>query len=302
MNAIPEPDQLELATESNFNEQAYLAANPDIARAVANGNLGTGWQHFQAYGRREGRKQLISAESCKPPPTDPAADRDRRFLHPDVPLPKIARHMEREHLILELGDLPGKRILEIGSRKVTSTMRLRDKLKHAEYVGFDYYPGANVDVVGDAHRLSSYFEQKFDFVYSSAVFEHLAMPWLVAPEIAKVMNVGGYLLLETHFSFNSHERPWHFFQFSDMALRCLFSPALGFDCLDAGMSNPIVARFSNLADEYLRNQPITGLYCHSEYLGIKQRDVTDFDWNKVDLQEVVGNTHYPPPKESQLRE
>jgi hypothetical protein len=34
--------------------------------------------------------------------------------------------------------------------------------------------------------------------------------------------VGGVLFVETHFSFSSHERPWHFFQFSDMALRVLF--------------------------------------------------------------------------------
>jgi hypothetical protein len=62
------------------------------------------------------------------------------------------------------------------------------------------------------------------------------MPWLVATEIAKLLKVGGVLFVETHFSFSSHERPWHFFQFSDMALRVLFSPALGMECIEAGMS------------------------------------------------------------------
>ena len=57
----------------------------------------------------------------------------------------------------------------------------------ASYVGFDFYPGENVDVVGDAHKLSSYFghDEKFDLIFSSAVFEHLHMPWIVAQEIQK---------------------------------------------------------------------------------------------------------------------
>jgi hypothetical protein len=59
------------------------------------------------------------------------------------------------------------------------------------------------------------------------------------------------------------------------------------------MSNPIVARFSLLADPYLRNRSVTGLYCHSEYLGRKVRDVENFQWGDVDLAEVVGQTTYP---------
>jgi ubiquinone/menaquinone biosynthesis C-methylase UbiE len=152
--------------------------------------------------------------------------------------------------------------------------------------------------VGDAHKLSSYFEndEQFDLIYSSACFEHFAMPWVVVTEIAKLLKVGGTVFVETHFSFSAHERPWNFFQFSDMALKTLFSPALGFECIEAGMSNPIVGRFSSLADKYLRNTPVVGLYCHSEYLGKKVRDVENFEWDKVTLKELVGETKYPEPK------
>ena len=62
------------------------------------------------------------------------------------------------------------------------------------------------------------------------------------------------------------------------------------------MSNPIVGRFSSLADDYLKNRPIKGLYCHSEYLGRKLRDVPDFDWNKTTLEDIVTTTKYPQPK------
>ncbi|HSK70290.1 MAG TPA: methyltransferase domain-containing protein, partial [Pyrinomonadaceae bacterium] len=207
---------------------------------------------------------------------------DKSYLAPDVPISKIVSHQKWQKYLYEIGNKPGMRILEIGSREVTGASNARNEFAKAVYIGFDYYPGKNVDVVGDAHKLSSYFEEKdkFDIIYSSASFEHFAMPWVVAAEIAKLLKVGGIVFIETHFSFSSHERPWNFFQFSDMALKVLFSEALGFECIEAGMSNPIVGRFSSLADSYLKNQPVNGLYCHSEYLGRKIKNVKDFDWAK----------------------
>ena len=219
-----------------------------------------------------------------------------KSLDPNVPLARVASHSNYMKYLTEFANHEGMRVLEIGSREVTGSSDARRLFGKAEYVGFDYYAGNNVDVVGDAHKLSSYFPgQRFDLVYSSACFEHFAMPWQVATEIAKVLKVGGVIFVETHFPFSSHERPWHFFQFSDMALRVLFSPALGIECIEAGMSNPIVGRFSSLADEYLRFRRVPGLYCHSEYLGKKVRDVEDFSWDAVNLQRVVGGTEYPEP-------
>jgi len=193
---------------------------------------------------------------------------DKHFLATDVPTPKLVSHQKWKNYLYNIGNNPGMKILEIGSREVTGESNARKEFQNAEYIGFDYYPGKNVNVVGDAHKLSSYFkkEDKFDLIYSSACFEHFAMPWLVAIEISKLLKIGGIVFVETHFSFASHERPWHFYQFSDMALKTLFSNALGFECIEAGMSNPMIGRFSSLADEYLRYKPITGLYCHSEYL------------------------------------
>jgi len=116
------------------------------------------------------------------------------------------------------------RVLEIGSREVTGPSQARARFVDAEYVGFDYYPGPNVDIVGDVHRLSSCFleNEKFDIIYSIACFEHFAMPWLVASEISKILKVGGIVYVKTHFSNGAHELPWNFFQFSDMGLRVLF--------------------------------------------------------------------------------
>jgi hypothetical protein len=217
------------------------------------------------------------------------------YLHPDVPISSDTYHF---NYLIGLGNQPGKKILEIGSREVTGESKARKSFCNASYVGFDFYPGPNVDVVGDAHKLSHYFDEPFDIIYSYAVFEHFAMPWLVALEIAKCLKIGGIICITSHFSFSSHERPWHFFQFSDMALKSLFSPVLGFECIEAGMSNPIIGRFSSgVQDSYLANQRVTGLYCHSTFLGRKVKEVPEnFDWMDINLQDVVEATVYPKPK------
>jgi len=38
-----------------FNEQSYLLTNPDIAGAMARGEVPSGWDHYQRFGQREGR-------------------------------------------------------------------------------------------------------------------------------------------------------------------------------------------------------------------------------------------------------
>jgi SAM-dependent methyltransferase len=228
------------------------------------------------------RKLIVTIEGCL----------DHCYLDEQVPL--MDHHARFASLITDYNH-PGRRVLEVGSREVTGKSDARRHFRQTEYVGFDYYAGANVDVVGDAHKLASYFRsgEKFDLIYSVACFEHFAMPWVVATEIAKLLKIGGCVFIATHFSYSSHERPWHFFQFSDMALRVLFPPALGFECIEAGASDPMVGRFSALASRDLRYRPIAGLYCGSAYLGRKVRDVHDFAWERTDLASLVDGTSYP---------
>lgn len=214
--------------------------------------------------------------------------------------PKVIRDEKISHgkwidYLVELCDKPGMKILEIGSRNVTGAV-IRDRFHNAHYVGFDYYPGENVDVVGDIHQLSGYFDEKFDLIFSSAVFEHLAMPWIASLEIIKLLKKGGYVFIETHYSYSSHERPWHFFQFSENALEVLFPEKFGMRCVRKGCSNLLEGRFSmEDASEYLRGKLVNGLYCHSEYLGQKFADVneTDLNWLNISLEDVRNGTEYP---------
>jgi hypothetical protein len=164
------------------------------------------------------------------------------------------------------------RVLEIGSRSVVSDALWKSVIPDCDYIGFDILGGKNVDVIGDAHRLSKYFKpQSFDLVISFAVFEHLAMPWLVAEEISRVLDIGGHACIETHFSFSEHELPWHFFQFNNRALELLFCKELGFEIIDSGLDNPIVGRFSQYSADYLRGKLVPDLYCHSSIIVKKIR-------------------------------
>jgi hypothetical protein len=211
--------------------------------------------------------------------------------------PKYVSHENWMNYLIEHFNRPGMRVLEVGSRNVTGT-NFRKNFNHASYFGFDFYEGENVDIVGDAHKLSNYFsnQEKFDLIFSSAVFEHLHMPWVAAYEIQKMLKVGGYVFIETHFSFSSHERPWHFFQFSDMGLRALFNDSLGFDLIDKGMSNPIAGFFGSSASGYLRYKPVLELYCHSEILCRKRSEVNEFEWSQVTTDGIVEGSRYPLPK------
>lgn len=221
------------------------------------------------------------------------------FKRPKIEKPRLVSHTDWPAYLAENFNKPGMRILEIGSRNVTGA-NFREMFDQADYIGFDYLDGENVDIVGDAHRLDSFFQegQKFDLIFSSAVFEHLYMPWVVAEKMADLLADEGHIFVETHFSFISHERPWNFFQFSDMGLRALFNDALGLEKLDGGMSNPIVGVYGAKAVPSLRFRPLKELYCHSAILVRKYKPISDFDWRKCEAAQLVGETHYPAPKKA----
>ena len=136
------------ATLENFNEVAYLLANPDVGFAVMNGELVSGYQHFVSHGIKEHRNQMISRVNQH--------DLDYRYLG-SVPISNVASHANQNKLIKNLL-FKGAQVLEVGSRCVTSqSMWLRNACHDigANYVGFEYYQGSNVDVSGDAHYLGN---------------------------------------------------------------------------------------------------------------------------------------------------
>jgi len=56
-------------------------------------------------------------------------------------------------------------VREIGSRVVTGA-NYRSRFENVDYIGFDLQLDPNVDVVGDGHKLSDFFEEEsFDLIF-----------------------------------------------------------------------------------------------------------------------------------------
>ena len=136
------------------------------------------------------------------------------------------------------GKAPAGPILAVGIRSVTAEVletRLAP-LRGREVIGFDIHPGFGVDVVGDAHRLSSYFPpDHFAGIYTLSLLEHLAAPWLFAAECAKVLKLTGRLLHRAPWTWPTHAQPNDFWRMSTEALESLFSARLGFRTISSGI-------------------------------------------------------------------
>src|SRR3990172_10862088 len=78
-------------------------------------------------------------------------------------------HENFQFFINRVNGIKDAKILEIGSHNVTGNIQKNRFTTYKEYVGFDYHPGENVDMVGDAHKLSKHLpENHFDAVFSIA--------------------------------------------------------------------------------------------------------------------------------------
>ena len=134
------------------------------------------------------------------------------------------------------------RVVEIGARAVSPGAKLLAERFAPEctFIGVDVHEAPGVDIVADAHFLSRAIAPgSVDGVYSLAVLEHVAAPWLVAAEINKILRVGGLTMHSVPQSFPIHEMPNDFWRMTDVALRVLFGPDTGFEVVKSGMSNPV---------------------------------------------------------------
>jgi SAM-dependent methyltransferase len=180
-------------------------------------------------------------------------------------------------------------ILEIGSRNISHKNHFTS---FSEYVGFDVNEGSNVDVVGDAHALSGHFPPgHFDVTYAISVFEHLAMPWKVVPEINKVLKPGGLLFLFTHPNYPPHAEPWDFWRFSKNAFPILLNEKTGFEIVSCVEGWPAFMVSLEGSPEVRRS------HHHLCHLGISvlARKISEPDpaWAWDGVTENLLHTRYP---------
>ncbi len=194
--------------------------------------------------------------------------------------------------------VPSPSILEIGSRNVTGSTHRSHFSNCADYVGFDIHAGDGVDFVGDAHKLSESFpSERFDFIFSVSVFEHLLFPWKVVLEINKVMRQEGYVFIATHPVWPAHELPWDFWRFPRDGFHALFNQYTGFEIVSLTEGLPCKA-YSLIEDAPTRgicfetmNQ---GVALIARKIGRYRSDLLKWD---IGVSDVV-DTMYPSKQSS----
>ena len=164
------------------------------------------------------------------------------LLHQDdiVSLSRVHRDSSLKDLFKELvlqSALNSRpKILDIGGRARSGVSLKSEWSDWSDVIVLDIVDEPDVDVCGDAHLISQYFESNsFDAIVSISVFEHLAYPLKVIVESEKVLRKGGYFLLHSHQTIGMHDLPWDFWRFSSSAYRALFCSETGFEVVETLM-------------------------------------------------------------------
>jgi hypothetical protein len=182
-----------------------------------------------------------------------------------------------ENFITALSRIPAGHVLEIGSRARSAITRRHRIPSHLSYVGVDILPGPNVDVLADAHYLTRFFpEQRFAAIFSTSVFEHLAMPWKVVLEMNRVLVPGGLVYTATHQTWPLHEEPWDFWRFSRYSWKTIFNEATGFEIVEAVMGEPARVH-PNRTESMTRDMPASHAYLGSAAL-VRKIAETELRW------------------------
>lgn len=130
----------------------------------------------------------------------------------------------------ELLAKPDARVLDVGAGSVVEKNRRAGEYRLAEryaqlvqkrgYWGLDVEPGANVRLVGDAHKLPIASES-LDGVIMVSVLEHLYDPLRAVGQVARVLKRGGVFFSYAPFYHPYHASPHDYFRFTEEGYRHL---------------------------------------------------------------------------------
>ncbi len=230
-----------IATSENFNEQGYLAANPDVADAHRRGLIRDARSHFERFGRGEGRKLRIEGSVA-----EERAEKMQR-IEPllRLDMPHVRRGAKYDFLVEGLRSSAAVvDTLNVSSHEYDDgTLRLIDEFKdgiildcgaglrptyHSNVVNFEIVDYDTTDVLGVGEELP-FKDDSFDAVISIAVLEHVRNPFACASEIARVLKPGGKLVCCVPFLQPLHGFPHHYFNMTHQGLRTLFDGKLQID-------------------------------------------------------------------------
>jgi len=229
-------------TERNFDETAYLDANPDVAEAVRSGAFASGRAHFDAFGRHEQRRFRRSAALIAEAKrrkherlrgvlrTDMACSERGDcydFLTPEhrdragvVNTDAVSANSYNERITQLIDELAGGLVLDCGAGRRPVYY---DNVVNLEVVAYD-----TTDVLGVGEELP-FRDHAFDAVISKAVLEHVRAPLRCAEEIVRVLKPGGRLICAVPFLQPYHGYPGHYYNMTWRGVANLFERELEID-------------------------------------------------------------------------
>jgi len=227
------------ANAENFDEQGYLDCNPDVARAVREGSMPSGWVHFQHFGIREARKMRFPPAHCLPL----KREKQRRLeplLRSDLPrdisdgmvdflsetLRGQAAAVATEAVSSHTYDPFARELIsKYSDGWILDCGAGRRNVYYSNVVNLEIVPYDTTDVMGVGEELP-FQNECFDAVFSFSVLEHVRDPFRCAGEVTRVLKPGGELLCAVPFLQPLHGYPGHYFNMSHQGLRSLFESEL----------------------------------------------------------------------------
>jgi SAM-dependent methyltransferase len=250
-------------TGENFDPEAYLLANPDVAAA----NLDPR-QHFARHGRHE-RRQQSNLNFLE----DSAEFRRKKFSRfrpllkldtEQVSFPVTAgdRHFSRSDYKVESANAEfGPFIDQIVAHPERNYLDLGCGLRPTVYDNCLYvevYPSLTADLIVAPDCLYPIKDEAFDGIGCFAVLEHTRKPWIVVNELHRMLKPGGTVWIDWPFLQPVHGYPLHYFNATQEGLRSLFEDA-GFktQSLETAAYQGLDYTFTWLLDELLNSLPAT---------------------------------------------
>jgi SAM-dependent methyltransferase len=115
---------------------------------------------------------------------------------------------------------PSCRVLDVGSLDVNGTLK-PFLPEGSKYIGVDLSYGPNVDKVLDNPGEFPFPSEAFDLVVSTSCLEHDPMFWITFAEMARVVNLSGFVYVSVPSNGPYHGHPgdcWRFYPDSTAAL------------------------------------------------------------------------------------
>jgi len=232
----------EIATDHNFDEEAYLLANPDVGDAVKKGVCKSGRSHFDAFGKNENRKIRLSpsiiseAKRRKLERIKPLLRIDMQCIETPTYYDFLSKELRSQFNIVDTDAVSsngyddygmelikkneGGLVLDCGAGKRPVYF---DNVVNFEIANYD-----TTDVRGVGEVLP-FIDEAFDAVLSIAVLEHVKDPFLCAREISRVLKPGGSLICAVPFLQPFHGYPHHYYNMTSQGLANLFADYLSID-------------------------------------------------------------------------